>query len=216
MTAPDRRPHDRLSTEEEYLALEQAAERRHEYVNGHVLAMAGADPNHELLCASVTAALVTALRGRPCFVFGSSMRVKVSATGLYTYPDVSALCGRPELEATQPQTLLNPRVLVEVLSRSTEAYDRGAKFQHYGHVRALQEYVLVKPDGRYVERYVRDGASWVYTSFTRPDDLVELPSIGAALRVGDVYEQVDALDRPPPPPTPRLIREGTPPWTANV
>lgn len=212
MTSPER-----LYTVEEYLAHEEFAEGRHEYVNGRIYPMAGAEPAHELICTSVSAALVVGTRGQPCFVFGSNMRLHVAASDLYTYPEVSGLCGRPQFAPTRPQTLLNPSFIVEVLSPSTEAYDRGAKFEHYRIVPSLAEYVLIAPGYKSVERYVRDGTSWRYQAFTRTDELVELPSIAVALRVGDVYERVDALDGPPKsPPTPRLVREPVTDWGAAV
>lgn len=202
MTAPER-----LHTEEEYLALDAAAPEgvRYEFANGHVTAMSGASADHERIVRNVVASLHTATRGRPCEVFTSNLRVTVRASRAYEYPDVSGLCGRPELAPTTPETFLNPSVLIEVLSRSTERRDRGDKFAHYQLIPSLSEYVLVAQDQPRVERYLRTGDSWTLDVFTRPGDVVALPSIGCSLRLADVYERVEFPDRPPR--TPRLVRE---------
>ncbi len=156
------------------------------------------------------------IRGRPCRAFGSNLRLKVRASRIYTYPDVSGLCGRVEVEPTRPQTFLNPSFIIEVLSPSTEAYNRGAKFAHYQLLPTLAEYVMVAQDHMRIERYLRSGSSWQFDQFTRPDDLVTLPSVECALRVGDVYEHVAFLDEPPPM-LPRLVREAdAPAWAAAV
>ncbi|HEY0776861.1 MAG TPA: Uma2 family endonuclease [Gemmatirosa sp.] len=209
MTSPQH-----LYTIEEYLALDAAAPRgvRHEYANGQVTAMSGAEPNHELLVARLLALLDTNMRGRPCRVFGSNLRVGVRASRAYKYPDVSGLCGRAEFEPTRPQTFLNPSVLVEVLSPSTESRDRGAKFAHYELIPTLSEYVLVAQDEMRVERYLRRGASWQYDRFTHAGDVVTLPSVGCEFRLGDAYEHVEFPDDPPPT-MPRLVREpDAPAW----
>ncbi len=198
-------PH-RLCTSEEYLTLESDAPARSEYVNGHMYAMAGAETTHELLVANLIAGVHAGMRGRPCRVYGSNLQIKVRASGMYTYPDVSAMCGRPEFEPTRPQTLVNPSVVVEVLSPSTEAYDRGAKFAHYQLMPTLAEYVMVAQDHMRIERYLRSGASWQFDQCTRPDEMVSLPSIAGVLRVGDVYAGVEFHDEPPSR-MPRLMRE---------
>src|SRR5919198_4874617 len=118
-------------TPEEYLALERAARHKSEYVNGRIYALAGASRAHNLIVVNVSAELRAQLRGRPCETYASDMRVKVSQTGLYTYPDVVVVCGEPRFEDAQVDTLLNPTVIIEVLSESTESYDRGEKFAHY-------------------------------------------------------------------------------------
>jgi Uma2 family endonuclease len=127
----------------EYLALERAAEHRHEYVSGRVYAMTGASREHNVIATNTSRALGNQLSGRPCETYQSDMRVKVSETGMYTYPDVVVACGTPAFEDAYVDTLLNPTVIIEVLSPSTEAYDRGEKFAHYRRLPSLREYLLI-------------------------------------------------------------------------
>src|ERR1700722_5245267 len=142
-------------TVDEYLARERVSETKHELLNGVVVAMAGASPRHALITSNITVALGNALRSRPCLVLSSDQRVAVEATALCTYPDVTVVCERPRFDTKDAHTLLNPLVIVEVLSDSTEAYDRGAKFAHYRSVPSLAEYVLVAQSERKVEHYRR-------------------------------------------------------------
>ena len=178
-------------TPEQYLALERRAETKSEYVNGRVYALAGASRAHILITGNVARSLGNQLRGRPCETYVSDMRVKVSPTGLYTYPDVVALCEPPQLEDAYVDTLLNPAVIVEVLSESTERYDRGEKFAHYRRLPSLREYVLVAKDRARVEHYARQGEQWVLTELADLDASCALPTIGCALALRDVYERVD-------------------------
>ena len=211
MTSPQR-----LYTVEEYLALDAAAPEgvRYEYANGYVTAMSGASGNHEQLVGSLVALIHGAMRGRPCLVYPSSLRVAVRASRAYKYPDVSGLCGRPEFEATSPETLLNPSFLIEVLSRLTEAKDRDSKFAHYKLIPSLSEYVLVSQDRMRVERFLRQGRSWQLDEFVAPDDVLDLPSVECALRLGDLYDRVEFRDGPPRM-APRLVRESNAPaWAA--
>ena len=141
------------------------------------------------------------LADRPCVVYTSDLRVNVSATGMYTYPDVSVVCGPAELHPDGSDTLRNPTVIFEVLSDSTEAYDRGAKFEHHQRLPSLREYLLVAPDQRRIERYERvEGGSWLYTLFTG-DAVVPLPAIEIELPLVEVYARVefnpDATTRAP-------------------
>lgn len=213
MTAPQR-----LYTEEEYLALDAAAPEgvKYEYANGYVTKMTGADPNHEQIVANLIIALGPITRDGRCRVYPSNLRVTVRSSRAYKYPDVSGLCGRPEFLDTRPRTFLNPSFLIEVLSPSTERGDRTDKFAHYQLIPSLADYVLVAQNYMRVERYVRTGASWTLDVFTRPDDVVELPSVTGVLRLGDVYANVDLSDGPPPR-MPRLVREDKAPvWGAAV
>lgn len=217
MTAPERRPQQRLYTEEEYLELDAAAPRgvRYEYANGLITAMAGVEPNHEQIIANLVIALGPITLDGRCRVYTSNLRVAVRKSRAYKYPDLSGLCGRAEFADTRPRTFLNPSFLVEVLSRSTERSDRGDKWAHYQLIPSLAEYVLVAQDHVRVERYVRAGASWALTVFTEPDDVLELPSVGGRLRLADVYRNVDFTDGPPRR-MPRLVREEAPDWGAAV
>ena len=142
-------------TPAEYLAIERAADYKSEFFADEMFAMAGAAPAHVLITSNVTRELGTQLKGRSCRVYPSDLRVKVSETGLYTYPDVVIVCGEQQFDDEHRDTLLNPTLIVEVLSPSTEAYDRGEKFDHYSQLESLQEYVMIAQDRPRVERYVR-------------------------------------------------------------
>jgi Uma2 family endonuclease len=193
-------------TLEEYLELELVSEERHEYLDGRIYAMSGGSGKHAQLCMNVSGQLYAQLRGRPCRAFGEGLKVRVEKTGLHTYPDASALCGEPRFAGKHEEILLNPSVLVEVLSPSTERYDRDDKFWHYRQIPSLQEYVLVAQDWLHVERFTRDpanGARWVLAEASGPDGEADLPSIGCVLRLRDVYEHVDV---PPTRPL-RIVRE---------
>lgn len=178
-------------TPREYLDGERASKIKHEYYAGQVYAMAGASERHNLVAGNVFASLHSQLRRRPCSVFPSDMRVKIAAMGLYTYPDISALCGAAQFEDEQRDILLNPMVIVEVLSPSTENYDRGRKFQFYRTLQSLVEYLLVAQDAMHVEHYTRqpDGR-WLLAEFDQPTDVLRLASIGCDLALADVYEKV--------------------------
>jgi Uma2 family endonuclease len=191
-------PKDYL-TPEDYLARERAAETKSEYFDGEVFAMAGASRAHNLIVFNVASRLGPQLRGGRCEAYVGDMRVKVSATGLYTYPDVVVVCGNPQLEDDHLDTLLNPSLIIEVLSPSTESYDRGQKFAHYRRLESLQEYVLIAQDRVHVERFVRqpDG-QWLFLAATDPARAVPLSSIDGQLALSEVYERVEFGDRPPP------------------
>jgi len=190
----------RCATPEEYLALERRSETKSELVNGRIYAMTGASREHNLITANLVRELSTQLRGRPCESYASDMRVKVDETGMYTYPGVVALCGEPAFEDAAVDTLLNPAVIVEVLSPSTESYDRGEKFAHYRRLASLREYVLVAQNRVRVEHYARRGEQWVLTEFSDLAGAFELPSVGCTLRLVDVYERVaESFGAEPPP-----------------
>ena len=155
-------PESLRMTEPEYLEFERENESKHEYFCGEVFAMARASANHTLICSYVASALIVALGDKPCAVYQNDMRVKVSATGLFTYPDVSVVCGDPQFADDIFDTLLNPIVLIEVLSPSTEAHDRGKKFQDYRQIPSLQEYLLISQDSARIERYLRQNdKTWI-------------------------------------------------------
>jgi Uma2 family endonuclease len=190
---------DRYYTPEEYLAFEDAAPERHEYFDGRIYAMTGSSVSHARITRNVLISLGTQLRARRCEVFDSHIKVHVEASGLYTYPDVSALCGEARFESETRGILLNPSVIVEVLSPSTESYDRGEKFDQYQRIPSLREYVLVSQDRMRVQRFVRDDASvaWAMTKVEELDAVVDLPSVGRAVALRDVYEHVELPPRPP-------------------
>ncbi len=181
-------------TPEEYLALERQAQCKSEYYAGEIFAMAGASRWHNLIVANVVGELRAQLKGRPCTTYPSDMRVKVSATGLYTYPDVIVVCGEAEFEDNQQDTLLNPTLIVEVLSDSTEAYDRGGKFAHYRKLPSLMEYVLIAQTKPHIEHYVRQPDNrWLLSEADSLSDTVHLPSIDCRLALAEVYDKVDIV-----------------------
>ncbi|HLC16698.1 MAG TPA: Uma2 family endonuclease [Thermodesulfovibrionia bacterium] len=181
-------------TPEEYLALERKAYYKSEYVNGQIYAMSGARRKHNLIAGNIFGGLWLQFKNLQCEVYMNDMRVKVSPTGMYTYPDVVAVCGDIRLEDAHNDTLLNPTVIVEVLSDSTEAYDRGEKFVHYRRLESLQEYLLVAQDQVLVEHYVRQGKLWVLTEESNPDGIVHLVSIDCTLSLKEVYDKVEFSD----------------------
>lgn len=183
-------------TPQEYLALEHEAPYKSEFINGQIYAMAGAKPVHVLITSNINGTLWSQLKGKPCATYSSDLRVKVIETDMYTYPDVVIVCGEPRFDALDANTLVNPTVIIEVLSRSTEAHDRGAKFAHYRMLDTFVEYVLVAQDKPCVERFARqpDG-QWLYSV---ADDLratVPLAAIGCELALAEAYDKVDFVSQ---------------------
>lgn len=180
-------------TEAEYLEIDRAAEFKSEFYAGELFAMAGGSPTHNVIAANVIRELGTQLKQRPCRVFPSDQRLKVSETGLYTYPDVTVVCGELRLDDDRRDTLLNPTLIVEVLSESTEAYDRGDKFGHYRRLESLREYVMIAQDRPRMERYARqaDSQEWLLTEVSDPQGVVTLASIGCELALAEVYDKVE-------------------------
>lgn len=187
-------------TVEEYLAFERASDEKHEFLDGEVYAMSGASREHNLITTNTSTAFNNALRQSPCEVYASDMRVKAPGTkGGYLYPDVVVVCGEVHLEDKHLDTLLNPTVIVEVLSSSTENFDRGAKFQHYRVLGSLQEYLLIAQDVAHIEHYVRreDGGTafgWLLADAKGLEAVVELRSVGCQLTLADVYNRVNFAD----------------------
>ena len=173
----------------DYARGEEASETRHEWLDGDVFAMGGGTPEHGALALAVGAHLLRLLSGKPCRPFPSDVRVRVAATGLATYPDAFVVCGKLEVDPEDANSVTNPKVIVEVLSASTESYDRGKKFAHYKQIASLEHYVLVSSDRKYVEWFTRapeaDGA-WIYRAATE-GERVELTALGCALAVDDIY-----------------------------
>jgi len=188
-------PTKKYISPEEYLATERDALEKHEYLNGEIFAMAGAKMAHVRICGNLSASLVQQLRNRDCQPFQSDLRTHIPTTGLYTYPDITVVCGKPELVPDgYLDTLLNPTLIIEVLSPSTAEYDRGAKFDHYKTIDSLKEYVLVWQAKKRVARHTRrDDDSWVLTDFIGDDSEIELVSIGCVLSMADIYEKVENL-----------------------
>jgi Uma2 family endonuclease len=184
-------------TPEEYLALERQAEFKSEYLDGSIFAMAGARREHNLIAWNLSGEIRAQLKNRPCEGYTSDMRVLVSQTGLYTYPDVTVVCGQAAFLDENQDTLLNPTVIVEVLSPTTEKYDRGKKFGHYRRLASLREYVLVAQDEVLVERYVRQGDDWLLTDLRSMDDTLRLTSIDCQVALREVYARIEFPQAPP-------------------
>jgi Uma2 family endonuclease len=181
-------------TPQEYLALERQAPYKSEYYAGEIFALAGASRWHNLIVANVIGELRSQLKGRPCVTYPSGLRVKVDPAGLYTYPDVTVVCGEAHFEDAQQDTLLTPTLIVEVLSESTEAYDRGGKFAHYRKLESLQEYVLISQTKPLIEHYVRQpDHHWLFAEADKLTDTLHLPSIGCHLALSEVYDKVDLV-----------------------
>lgn len=179
-------------TVEEYLALERSTQDRSEYFKGEVFAMGGASERHNLIVGNVFASLHSQLRARECKVYSTEMRVKVSSTGLYTYPDIVALCGDARFDDEQRDTLVNPTLIIEVLSKSTEGYDRGEKFAQYRRIESLAEYLLVAQDRIRVEHYLRQPSDqWLMSEADKPQDTIELVSVGCVPTLTEVYAKAD-------------------------
>jgi len=180
-------------TIEEYLSFERTSEIKHEYVDGQIMAMAGASRVHNLITGNVSRRLGNQLEGKPCETYASDLRVKTTATD-YTYPDVIVVCEEPEFEDREVDTLLNPTVLVEVLSKSTEKRDRVEKFADYRGITHLKEYILISQDKMHVEHYVRQPDNeWRLYDVNEPGGKIRIESIGCELLLSEVYERVKFL-----------------------
>lgn len=172
---------------DDYLRLERESPTRHEFLDGTVWAMAGGSPNHSAIAVNIVRMLGNSLAGRRCGVFNTDLRMRVKATGLATYPDASVICGRVELDPDDDKghTAINPILLVEVLSPSTENYDRGEKLAHYKRIPSVREVMLVAHDGRRVDLWRRVESGWTQLAFRDGED-VELASLGVTLPVGEI------------------------------
>ena len=177
---------------EEYLELERAADYKSEYFDGEIFAMGGASPRHVLIVTNLVVELRDGLRDRPCTVYSADLRVRVSPDGLDTYPDVVVVCGKLEFHDDERDTLTNPLLIIEVLSKTTKNYDRGEKFEQYRMIPALAEYVLIAQDKRHVEHYSKQAdGTWVLSETYDPHDVVILHSIDCRLDMAEVYAKVD-------------------------
>jgi Uma2 family endonuclease len=177
-------------TPEEYLRMERAAELKSEYDDGVVMAMSGASLRHTTIASALIRNIGNRLGDR-CLVLGSDMKVRVLNPTRYFYPDVSIVCGRPQLADDHRDVLLNPLIVIEVLSKGTENYDRGRKFLSYQEIGSLQEYVLVSQDDVLVEHYRREADHWSYTKSKGLEATVDLRSAGCEIPLREIYAQVD-------------------------
>lgn len=179
-------------TPEEYLALERSSEAKHEYYNGEIFAMGGATEEHVSIVTNLVVELGSQLKAGPCKVYSNDLRVQVSPTGLYTYPDVIVLCEKRRFSDKQGDTLLNPALIIEVLSESTKDYDRGGKFEQYRAIDSFVEYLLIAQDLPHVEHHTRqpDG-SWLLQETNSLEDTIQLKSVPCSLRMADIYSRIE-------------------------
>ena len=178
-------------TPEEYLTWERKSDTKHEYLGAEIIAMSGASRAHSLIVTNISGELYIQLKGGTCEVHTNDMRVRTHPETSYFYPDVVVVCGEPHFEDNVFDTLLNPVVLVEVLSPSTERYDRGEKFDYYQQLTSLREYVLVSQDEVRVELHRRQGTAWQPTEFRSLKDMLSLDAINCELALSDIYRRVE-------------------------
>jgi len=184
-------PQRSFLTAAEYLAIERKAEFKSEYYNGEMFAMAGASRPHNRIASSVISTLNPQLVKKGCNIYPSDMRVKIKKIGKYTYPDVVVTCGKEFFEDDYVDILLNPVVIFEILSHSTQAYDRGEKFQHYQFFESLAEYILITQDAVRVEQYARQSdRTWIHNEYRNLDAVVKLESVGCELPLKELYVNV--------------------------
>lgn len=177
----------RLS-EADYLAIERAAAFKSEFFDGEMFAMSGGTPTHSLIATNLAREFGNQLKGRPCVPYNSDLRLKVAATGLYTYPDLAVVCGPLEMADGEDDVIVNPTLLAEVLSDSTEAYDRGKKFEHYRQIPALKEYLLISQKEPRVEQFLREaGGEWRLRESAGLETKVALPSLKITIALAEVF-----------------------------
>ena len=178
-------------TPEEYIASERKATLKSEYLSGEIVAMSGASNAHNLITMNTTTQLYNQLVEGGCRVFSSDMRVGIGTGVSYFYPDIAVTCDKPRFEDDAFDTLINPQVIIEVLSASTAGYDRGKKFIRYRQLESLQEYILISQDQVHVEHYLRQGKQWVLSEFSALENVLPLVSIGAELSLRQIYRFVE-------------------------
>jgi Uma2 family endonuclease len=176
---------------DEYLAFEREAEHKNEYLDGEVFAMVGASRKHNLIVTNMTRELSQQLKKKPCEVYSSDMRIRIPNADIYTYADLTVACGEPKFEDAHVDTLLNPVLIVEVLSKSTASYDRSQKFAFYRTIESLTDYLLVSQDSFHVEQYTKQPDNrWMLADFRSPEDVLQLDSVQCSLALGEIYDKV--------------------------
>ncbi|HZS46184.1 MAG TPA: Uma2 family endonuclease [Blastocatellia bacterium] len=181
-----------IYTPQEYLAMERAASYKSEFCNGEIFAMSGASLEHNLIVTNTTISLGNQLEGKDCDVLANDMRVKTVDSSLYTYPDIVVVCGERRFEDASVDTLLNPKLIIEVLSPSTASYDRTKKFAYYRGIESLQEYILIAQDECRVTQYVRQGTdTWIFHEATSLDEKIHLASVPCVLDLSRVYRRIE-------------------------
>lgn len=176
----------RKFTPEEYLTLEENADYRSEYIHGEIYAMSGASFKHVIIATNIVAGLHAQLKGKPCRVLSVDMRVQSEHADFYTYPDIAIVCDKPEMDVRN--TLKNPRVIIEILSPSTAAYDRNEKFSYYKNILSLEEYILIDQEKPFFESFRKTATGWLQTTAT---DVLRIETIDCLLKVEDVYDKTE-------------------------
>jgi len=186
----------RQAAEQEYLELERSSDQKHEFYDGHVVALAGGTAQHNRITINVIASLYTQLQNRPCSVYSSDLRVKIPQTRSYTYPDISVVCGQERFDDGSQELLVNPIVIIEVLSPSTERHDRGKKFEFYRTIESLQEYVLIAQDAKRIDHFIRQATNlWMFSSIGEAEAQFSLPSIECSLMLSAIYQKIAFSDK---------------------
>ncbi len=181
-------------TIEEYLEMEELATEKHEYYQGEIFAMSGAKHQHNIVKKNVYSSLLSKLKGKPCQPWDSDSRVHIQKNTLFTYPDISVVCGDPEFLNNDEWNLLNPTVIIEVLSPSTKNYDRGDKFNLYRDIPSLKEYILVEPEKISIEAfYINQNGQWELKEYKNLTDILEIKAIQFSMPLTDVYEGTKAI-----------------------
>ncbi len=182
---------EKIYKPDQYLELERAAEERHEYLDGQIYLMSGGSPKHNTICVNVIRDLSNQLKGKSCQVFESNMKVGTETSGLFSYPDVSVACGEPTFHDNHQDVLTNPSVIIEVLSPSTERFDRGKKFARYQRFDSFTDYILITQDEPRVEHFARQAnGTWILTVATGLKSKIEITSIACTLKLSEVYDRI--------------------------
>ena len=180
---------------EEYLAIERLSEKKHEYYKGQIFAMSGASWTHNVIVKNINTLVLPFLKGKPCDMFGSDLRIHIPENSLYTYPDFSIICGKPETTDEEDDTLIKPLAIIEVLSKSTRDYDRGTKFNMYRNIPTLNEYILVDSTTVCVEIYKKEGDNnWKLSEFKQLSDSVFISTIDLSLQLKEIYQDVNVTE----------------------
>ncbi len=186
-------------TPEEYLEFERAAETRHEFLDGHIYAMAGESLSHSRICVNIAAEMRRVLKGSRCEALSPNMKVRAETKGLFAYPDLSIVCGEPVFHDEQKDVLLNPKVIIEVLSPSTQRYDQTKKFFKYRkEILSLTDYILVYQDIAFIEHHEKhDDDRWVHNVFDGLQDTLRIPSLECEIAMAEIYDRVEGLIEQP-------------------
>ena len=180
-----------ISTEAEYLEYDLCSEFKNEFINGQVIPKIGCSEKHNTISINISSELRTQLKNKPCKVYAGDMRIKVKSTGLFAYPDLLVVCPKLQFSGDKPDTLLNPLVIIEILSDSTESIDRGAKFSHYRQIPSLKEYLLVSQNSLKIEKYhLNSSSKWELEETTEEIPQIELHSISCILKLDEVYDKI--------------------------